>query len=206
MFKNNSLKIFAGEVISNNAPLYVQSECMLYSSYNLDIYIYHYDAPTLFLCLHTASVHKEWDEVLNASLGPHETFRYNLVIGFGIALNICIMKGQIDIYATIFIPNPSKVFNEWHLQLEESENDTVCKTLQMETGEDSEAARRRRRQLPASAYKNLYISVTGGAAENVFVVNTSTLVETDDTTPDNSTTNGPTGIIKKQLCYQLQQE
>ena len=144
--------------------------------------------------------------MLNASLGPHETFRYNLVIGFGIALNICIMKGQIDIYATIFIPNPSKVFNEWHLQLEESENDTVCKTLQMETGEDSEAARRRRRQLAASTYKNLYISVTGGAAENVFVVNTSTLVETDDTTPDNSTTNGPTGIIKKQFCYQLQQE
>ena len=147
----------------------------------------------ILVLLYAASVHRECDEELNYTLGSNETFRYNLAIGFGITLNICIMEGEIEIYGTTLITNPSKVFNEWHLQLVKSEgdNDTVCDSLSIDAGTQSDTTSKIRRRRD-SEDKTLYISVTGRASSNVFVVNSSTLVKPDDTTDDHGATDGTT--------------
>ena len=141
------------------------------------------------------------------TLGENETYRYNLKIGPGITVSICVSNGSIEIYASSDVPNPNSAIFDFHLDLnsEDHEGSTErCGSMEISDPDTlswncrSGGIKRslQEHQMARSDRKTdtVYISIVGRDQENRFVLNNTRH------SPSKSTVNPSTKGIYYDDC------
>ena len=133
--------------------------------------------------------------MFNTTLEKNETYRYNLVIGVGVKVTVCVSHGSIEMYASTSVPSPNSINSEFHLyldfetQTESSElcddividPDTLPTQVQCSSRTSQKSGRKRQMSTLGSNRQTVYFSIVGRSKENSFVLKSTSYKSSGDT-------------------------
>ena len=139
---------------------------------------------------HTATVNYEEGTFIDGTLYENQVVRYQLAISqLGVTIQVCAISGTIDVYGSASHPNPNSVLNDFQLKLhcEGCQDHDKCENITRVPQNN-----RRKRSLSDEEGNNhptIYISITGLAKVNHFVLNSTEGIVTMKTVVHETTTN-----------------
>ena len=143
---------------------------------------------------HTATVNYEEGTFIDGTLYEKQVVRYQLAISqLGVTIQVCAISGTIDVYGSASHPNPNSVLNDFHLKLycEGCHDNDTCQNVTQGSGSN-----RRKRSLSdeeGNNHSTIYISITGLAKVNHFVLNSTEGIAIHEKTTSTYTTDAPEG-------------
>ena len=137
-------------------------------------------------------------EIFNETSGDldeSEVINYVLTIpSLGMTLQVCVLKGKIQLYGSVTLPNPNSALNIFTLNLNcshtECQMNSVCQNIYVPSNQSSSGVNTRSVQDETDRESVVYILVKGASAgKNSFILNT-TEGSTHDGCAENAVTIG----------------